>query len=286
MTGVERCFQYCEDVESGKIRTNKYIKLAVKRFRNDLKKAEKKNSTYYFDEAAANKFCSFCECLKMYKDKFKGKPLILEPWQCFIFCNIYGWKERATGQRRFKIAFCFVARKNGKALALDTPIYTPSGWRTMGDIHSGDYVYGDDGKPTKVLWESEIHHNHDCYKLTFSNGDEIVADADHLWTVRRSGIKRTYNTETLYNLKSGWSDNSYRNCPFRVPKAKPLQGVERDDLFRSPYTLGFWLGDGTSEGSQVSVGKQDIEAVREILSSEVITNLYKSSSKSAISVNW
>ena len=122
MTGVERCFQYCEDVESGKIRTNKYIKLAVKRFRNDLKKAEKKNSTYYFDEAAANKFCSFCECLKMYKDKFKGKPLILEPWQCFIFCNIYGWKERATGQRRFKIAFCFVARKNGKSTMMSATL--------------------------------------------------------------------------------------------------------------------------------------------------------------------
>lgn len=118
MTGVEKCFKYCEDVESGKILTNKYIKLAVKRFRDDLKKSKSKKYPYYFDEEAANKFCAFCECLKMYKDKFRGQPLILEPWQCFIFCNIYGWKERETGNRRFKLAFIYIARKAGKSTML------------------------------------------------------------------------------------------------------------------------------------------------------------------------
>lgn len=115
MTGVERCFQYCKDVEDKKIKTNKYIKLAVKRFRDDLKKSKKKDYPYYFDEGEANRFIAFAECLKQYKDAFRGMPLILEPWQCFIFSNVYGWKEKETKVRRFKIAYVFVARKNGKS---------------------------------------------------------------------------------------------------------------------------------------------------------------------------
>lgn len=113
MTGVERCFKYCEDVEKGRIKTNKYIKLAVKRFRNDFK-----NKELYFDEKEANKFVAFTECLQQYKDQFRGQKLILEPWQCFIFCNIYGWRWKDSGNRRFKLAFIFVARKNGKSTAM------------------------------------------------------------------------------------------------------------------------------------------------------------------------
>lgn len=214
MTGVEKCFKYCEDVESGKILTNKYIKLAVKRFRDDLKKSKSKKYPYYFDEEAANKFCAFCECLKMYKDRFRGQPLILEPWQCFILCNVYGWKDRAKGNRRFKSAFIYIGRKNGKALALDTPINTPNGWKTMGDIHPGDYVYGDNGEPVKVLWESDIHLNHDCYKLTFSNGDEIVADADHLWKANDIVV----STEFIFN---------HSDVPCFLPNGVQLLSIEK-----------------------------------------------------------
>src|SRR6476619_6430880 len=37
----------------------------------------------------------------------------------------------------------------GKALALDTPLPTPTGWTTMGDVAVGDELIGDDGKPTR-----------------------------------------------------------------------------------------------------------------------------------------
>ena len=36
-------------------------------------------------------------------------------------------------------------------LALDTPLLTPTGWTTMGEVQPGDYVYGADGKPTHVV---------------------------------------------------------------------------------------------------------------------------------------
>ena len=37
----------------------------------------------------------------------------------------------------------------GKALALDTPLPTPTGWTTMGEVRVGDHLIGADGKPTQ-----------------------------------------------------------------------------------------------------------------------------------------
>jgi replicative DNA helicase len=39
----------------------------------------------------------------------------------------------------------------GKALALDTPLATPTGWTTMGEVGVGDYLVGADGRPTRVV---------------------------------------------------------------------------------------------------------------------------------------
>lgn len=115
MTGVERAFQYCEDVEKRTIITNQYVKLAVKRFRKDLKKSEKEDAEFYFDEDAANHVIAFAEATKQYNDQWRGKPLHLEPWQCFIFANVYGWKRKDDHKRRFRKAYIQVGRKAGKS---------------------------------------------------------------------------------------------------------------------------------------------------------------------------
>src|SRR3954463_16788438 len=44
-----------------------------------------------------------------------------------------------------------VARLEGKALALDTPVPTPQGWRTMADLDVGDAVFDETGAPTTIL---------------------------------------------------------------------------------------------------------------------------------------
>src|SRR6185437_11889007 len=50
----------------------------------------------------------------------------------------------------------------GKALALDTPLPTPSGWTTMGEVAVGDWLIDADGKPTRVLEATEVIHGHFC----------------------------------------------------------------------------------------------------------------------------
>lgn len=74
---------------------------------------------YVFVEKEADRVISFVEHLQHYEGEFAGKPIILEPWQCFIIANLYGWRfKNDLTARRFLKAFIYVARKNGKTLLM------------------------------------------------------------------------------------------------------------------------------------------------------------------------
>ncbi len=69
----------------------------------------------------------------------------------------------------------------GKALKADTPLPTPTGWTTMGDVAVGDLLLGADGEPTRVVAATDIMLGRPCYEVEFSDGTVIVADASHQW---------------------------------------------------------------------------------------------------------
>ena len=69
----------------------------------------------------------------------------------------------------------------GKALALDTPLPTPTGWTTMGEVQVGDYLIGADGRPARVLAATDVMRGRPCFEVEFSDGTVITADADHQW---------------------------------------------------------------------------------------------------------
>ncbi len=77
----------------------------------------------------------------------------------------------------------------GKALALDTPLPTPTGWTTMGDVAVGDELLGADGWPTRVVAATEVMLGRPCYEVEFSDGTTIVADAQHLWSTTRGVVQ-------------------------------------------------------------------------------------------------
>ena len=79
----------------------------------------------------------------------------------------------------------------GKALAIDTPIATPFGWTTMGALRSGDIIFDETGAPCRVTFATEVMHGHPCYRVVFSDGASIIADADHLWAVHSDTMIRT-----------------------------------------------------------------------------------------------
>ena len=78
----------------------------------------------------------------------------------------------------------------GKALALDTPLATPEGWTTMGEVAVGDQLIGPDGEPTRVVAATEVMIGRPCYEVEFSDGTVIVADEQHQWPTDR-GILTT-----------------------------------------------------------------------------------------------
>ncbi len=71
---------------------------------------------YYFDVEAAQTACDFYPgLLKHVKGRrWAGKPFHLAPWQLAVTANLYGWKSTDDGLRRYREAFIYVAKKNGK----------------------------------------------------------------------------------------------------------------------------------------------------------------------------
>jgi len=111
MNGTDRCRRYVDDVLSGKQLAPQYIKLACKRFNNDLKRDD-----IFFDEQSANVQVANMERLQHAKGRWQGQLIHLEDWQCFAVANVFGWKWTATRLRRFRYFYLRVPRKNGKSL--------------------------------------------------------------------------------------------------------------------------------------------------------------------------
>ncbi|MEL7610608.1 MAG: terminase large subunit [Bacillota bacterium] len=107
---------YVESILNGKKKACKALKLVCKRFKKDLE--NKKWDFRTHDAEFVIRFIETCICHKegetIEGEPLLGKPLILEPWQKFIIYNLLGFFKIGTKERRFKEAFIFVPRKNGK----------------------------------------------------------------------------------------------------------------------------------------------------------------------------
>lgn len=102
--------QYCEAVLNGEIIACQKIKLAAERFLSGLAQQKDDSYPYYFDEGEAEKAVKFIELIPS-TDGSKIKALLFQKW---IISELYGWREKATGNRRYKQAFISTARKQGK----------------------------------------------------------------------------------------------------------------------------------------------------------------------------
>ncbi len=143
---------------------------------------------------------------------------------------------------------------NWKCLALDTPLPTPTGWTTMGDVEAGDYLLDDRGQPCLVTGVSPVKINNPCYQIVFDDGTNIEADAEHLWSVHRhidkcwKGVEKLRKTSELMPGKH----------VIRVADPLVLPDVE---LPIHPYVLGVWLGDGTSAAGSFWASPADMPEI-------------------------
>lgn len=87
-------------------------RLTCQRYIDDLKRSDRGEWGYHMDAGAAARVCKFAELMPHVKGR--GGLIKLEPWQVFVYVNLYGWRDE-EGLRRFRTAYLEVARKNGKS---------------------------------------------------------------------------------------------------------------------------------------------------------------------------
>lgn len=209
---------------------------------------------------------------------------------------------------------------SGKALDVETPLPTPNGWTTMGDLRLGDQLYDDAGHTCRVTGIFDQPPGRPCFEVVFSDGSTIVADAEHRWLThdykaRRAARYRATTTKRPLDMMGGTSRfrgvtrhrdgrwvaqvqtgglnrhlglfadeetaaatahearrrllNSQSPAPsvvtteeirrslrhgkdsnHAIPVTKPLVGHQAE-LPVAPYTLGVWLGDGSSHHATI-----------------------------------
>jgi deoxycytidine triphosphate deaminase len=179
-----------------------------------------------------------------------GDPFVIHPGEFVL----------GRTQESVEMPDDLVARIEGKALALDTPVPTPDGWRTIGDLEPGDWVFAPSGQEIPVTAVSEVMLGRPCREVLLSDGTSVVADVDHLWRVRTYDDpphrRRTLTTDQI--AQSVRRGSGYR---WRLDQCAPVQYDERA-LPIDPYVLGAWIGDGTSKAAIITCNDQPI--LREI----------------------
>jgi len=144
------------------------------------------------------------------------------------------------------------------ALTLDTEVPTPKGFKTIQELEVGDFVYGPDGKATRVIDKSEVWHNREVYEITTSDGEVIKCDGGHLWNFRSdTKIGAPHKNATARKLAL-WDKKSKPCLPRHAAVQYPHTKLPVD-----PYVLGAWLGDGTTGLGRMTSHPYDMPFMRE-----------------------
>lgn len=115
MTVKNRLIRYATDCISGNIISCKKHKQVCSRFLRDVKREESGEASFYWDDQEAQKIIKWFSLLRHSKGVLAGKPIKLTEWQQFHLCQLYGWRRKEDGYKRFKKSFIEVARKNAKS---------------------------------------------------------------------------------------------------------------------------------------------------------------------------
>lgn len=159
----------------------------------------------------------------------------------------------------------------GKSISTLESVYCPTGKVKMGDIKSGDYVIGSNGKKTKVI-AVYPQPKKELFKVTFNDGYSTTCCKEHMWTVTSNNgsinnkdrpvrytnltIEQMLDKDLeLTQIGVGWNEKRpYKFKPYykqsngqnkwQIPIVKPIQFENNNVLPIDSYLLGVSLGDG------------------------------------------
>lgn len=130
---------------------------------------------------------------------------------------------------------------SGKPVADHELVPTPDrGFVRMCDLKVGDYVFGSDGEPTRIV-HVDPQGVIPLRRLHFDDGSSVVAGAGHLWEIKRKGrFPRVETTDWI--RKQGYQDRD--GYMWRLPIIDPVNYPTRD-LPLDPYLVGSLIANGS-----------------------------------------
>lgn len=263
-----RGHQYALDVVDENIVASKFVIAACKRYLNDLVP----NDEFEMDWRAAEKYLMCVQQFDHVIGHWDTPNIVFEPWQCWVWMNIVGFKNKETGFRRFRIAHVEIARGNAKSamasqavlyfLALDNPngnqISTVATKRDQAKIvldsaramarknesyrkHTG----------VKVLQHTITHNKSNSIARALSSEhsgldglNDVLAVCDELHAMDRdvfevitSGMSKRKDSLTLCITTAGQDVHSVGFSQSAYAKKVAMGEVKDEQFFSAVYTL-------------------------------------------------
>jgi phage terminase large subunit-like protein len=134
---VQDALRYARTTAEDPSRASMHARMACERFLRDHDAAQRPDSLWSFDDLAAIKAMVFASQMPNIKGPEAGKPLRLMDWQRLVYSNVFGFKERATGGRRFRQGVVYVPKGNGKT-TISAPLAM---YMTFGENEGGAEGY-------------------------------------------------------------------------------------------------------------------------------------------------
>lgn len=177
---------YAVNVAKGTIPVCRNVRLACQRFLNQL---EDKSWAWEFHIPYVEHFLEFASTLKHTKGPDAGKPLILEPFQIFIICAIYGFRSKRDSKTRMVTdVIVFIPRKAGKSTLTAVIALYELNW---GEAGAEVYTLATTREQASIVF--------DAAKGFVENMPHDVA---MLYNVQRNQVTKTGDSQTKFKALS------------------------------------------------------------------------------------
>jgi phage terminase large subunit-like protein len=152
---VADALDYARALADRKISASLHARLAGERFIRDHAEARRASCRWAFDDDAATRAMLFATQMPNIKGPDAGKNIVLMPWQKFAYANIFGFRERKTGARRFRQGVVYVPKGNGKT-TISAPLAM---YMTFGEDEGGaeGYAAAVTRDQARILFDTAQH---------------------------------------------------------------------------------------------------------------------------------
>ena len=264
---------YAKDIQEGTIIAGIKTKWMVDRFHDDFSKIEDENYPYYIDWDDLLRVNRWASLFKHRKGVLAGKPIILLDFQLFLLCNIFWFKRKDNGYKRFRETYIQLSRKNAKSQLLS--IMT-SYVAFLSNEAEECYITGYAKEQSNLVYEEVIGQIEAAPLLkgkyttaynklrVFNNGSLVqplsreskkfgdgrnssfvVVDEYHthpdddIVDVQRTGMMARANPQIVYITTAGFDINSpcktYYDYATRI--INPEDSTENDNIFVAIYEI-------------------------------------------------